>query len=193
MTLVASGLVATVMTLCISGCAGEDPGLGGTAKGGTKTQEVSSGPLTVEVPEGWSKFDESNDPERVKSPWVVGARDSNTEMTTQLRLSKDTGQSPYADATNQAVLYGNLIANSGEVSPRGVDKVEVKGADDAEVAYFEYVDEDGDYWNGLLLSAANRETGNVSTMELMSLRDEGISQEDAKKIVANAKYDKSKE
>lgn len=36
--------------------------------------EVSSGPLTVRVPENWSEFDRSSDPESIKDPWVVGAR-----------------------------------------------------------------------------------------------------------------------
>lgn len=36
--------------------------------------EVSSGPLTVRVPESWSEFDRSSDPESIKDPWVVGAR-----------------------------------------------------------------------------------------------------------------------
>ena len=155
--------------------------------------EVSSGPLTVTVPKDWVKFDKTSDPESIKDPWVVGARDSDTEMTTQLRLTKNTGESPHVDATNQAVLYGNVLGNSAEISPKGVENVDVEGADEAQVAYFEVKDADGDYWNGLFMSAGNRETGNVSTMELISFRGEGFSQDDAKNLIANATYDKSKE
>ena len=155
--------------------------------------EVSSGPLTVRVPEGWSKFDKSSDPDSIKDPWVVGARDSEDAMTVQIRLSKDTGVAHEADATNAAVLYGNIFAQDTEIEPKGDDAAEVDGADKAIVSYFEAVDDDGDYWDGLFLSAENSETGNVSTMEMISLRGEGFSQDEAKEIIANATYDKSKE
>lgn len=190
-TLITSLFVVSAMTLSVAGCGG-DAGTAGTSPD-ADVLEVSSGPLTVKVPKDWSKFDQSSDPDSIRDPWVVGARDSETEMTTQLRLTKNTGESPYVDATNQAVLYGNVLGNSAEISPKGVDKVDVEGADEAQVAYFEIKDADGDYWNGLFMSAGNRETGNVSTMELISLRGEGFSQDDAKNIIANAKYDKSKE
>lgn len=155
--------------------------------------EISSGPLTVRVPEGWSKFDQSSDPDSIKDPWVVGARDSEDAMTVQIRLSKDTGVAHEADATNAAVLYGNIFAQDTEIEPKGDDAAEVDGADKAIVSYFEAVDDDGDYWDGLFLSAENSETGNVSTMEMISLRGEGFSQDEAKEIIANATYDKSKE
>lgn len=190
-TLITSLLVVSAMTLSVAGCGGNS-GTAGTSSD-ADVLEVSSGPLTVEVPKDWSKFDKSSDPDSIKDPWVVGARDSETEMATQVRLTKNTGESPQADATNQAVLYGNVFAQSGNMTPRGTEAVEIKGADKAQVAYFEYVDADGDYWDGLFMSAQNNETGNVSTMELMSLRGEGISQDEAKEILANAQYDKSKE
>ena len=155
--------------------------------------EVSSGPLTVRVPEGWSEFDSSSDPDSIKDPWVVGARDSEDAMTVQIRLSKDTGVAPHADATNSVALYGNIFAGDTQIEPRGTDDAEVDGADKAIVSYFEAVDDDGDYWDGLFLSAENSETGNVSTMEMVSLRGEGLSQDEAKEIIANASYDKSKE
>lgn len=195
-TLVASVLVATLMSLSVAGCAGEDPGAVDNPKDKqdqTDVLEVSSGPLTVTVPKDWVRFDKTNDPENIKDPWVVGARDSETEMTTQLRLTKNTGESPDVDATNQAVLYGNVLGDSAEINPKGVEKVDVEGADEAQVAYFEVKDADGDYWNGLFMSAGNSETGNVSTMELISFRGEGFSQDDAKDLIANATYDKSKE
>lgn len=195
-TLVASVLVATLMSLSVAGCASEDPGAVDDSQDKqdqTDVLEVSSGPLTVTVPKDWVKFDKTSDPESIKDPWVVGARDSDTEMTTQLRLTKNTGESPHVDATNQAVLYGNVLGNSAEISPKGVENVDVEGADEAQVAYFEVKDADGDYWNGLFMSAGNRETGNVSTMELISFRGEGFSQDDAKNLIANATYDKSKE
>jgi len=192
-TLMSTVVVVSAMLLSVAGCGGEDPGLVDSTSKDADVLEVSSGPLTVTVPKDWVKFDKESDAESIKDPWVVGARDSETELTTQLRLTKNTGESPYVDATNQAVLYGNVLGNSAEISPRGVDKVEVKGADEAQVAYFEVKDADGDYWDGLFMSAGNRETGNVSTMELISFRGEGISQDEAKNIIANAKYDKSKE
>ncbi|MCG7273034.1 hypothetical protein MHJ82_01590 [Corynebacterium afermentans] len=173
--------------------------LGAVACGAEETNdtdhmlEVSSGPLTVRVPESWSEFDKSSDPDSIKDPWVVGARDSEDAMTVQIRLSKDTGVAPQADATNAAVLYGNIFAQDTVIEPKGEDAAEVDGANKAIVSYFEAVDDDGDYWDGLFLSAENSETGNVSTMEMISLRGEGLSQDEAKEIIANATYDKSKE
>ena len=124
---------------------------------------------------------------------MVGARDSEDAMTVQIRLSKDTGVAPEADATNSIALYGNIFAGDTQIEPRGTDDAEVDGADKAIVSYFEAVDDDGDYWDGLFLSAENSETGNVSTMEMVSLRGEGLSQDEAEGIIANASYDKSKE
>ncbi|WCZ33477.1 hypothetical protein CIHUM_00085 [Corynebacterium ihumii] len=173
--------------------------LGAVACGAEETNdtnrmlEVSSGPLTVRVPESWSEFDKSSDPDSIEDPWVVGARDSEDAMTVQIRLSKDTGVAPHADATNAAVLYGNIFAQDTVIEPKGEDAADVDGADKAIVSYFEAVDDDGDYWDGLFLSAENSETGNVSTMEMISLRGEGLSQDEAKEIISNATYDKSKE
>lgn len=183
-------LAAVLAPVGLTGCGDS---LTNSSDDGGGSMEVSSGPLTVEVPKGWSKFDKQSDPDSIKDPWVVGARDSEDEMAVQIRLTKDTGEAPYADATNQAALYGNIFAQDNEINPKGSDNVDVDGADGAQVAYFEYVDDDGDYWDGLFLSAENRKTGNVSTMEMMSLRGEGLSQDEALEIVNTARYDKSKE
>ena len=127
----------------------------------------------------------------IRDRWVVGAMSEDPAV--QIRMTRDTGEAPEADATNQIALYGNLFAQDNEIQPRGVEDVEVEGADDAQIAYFEFIDDDGDPWDGLFLSAANRETGNVSTLEMMSLRDSGLSQDEALEIVDTARYDKSKE
>lgn len=151
--------------------------------------EISSGPLTIKVPKDWEKLDKDDDV--IKDPWVVGAH--RVDPMVQIRITSDTGQAPYADATNQVALYGNIFAQDNQIEPRGSDDVDVEGADEAQIAYFEYIDDDGDAWDGLFMSAANRETGNVSTLEMMSLRDMGLSQDEALEIVHTARYDKSKE
>lgn len=141
--------------------------------------------------ESSSSSSESGETMEIRDRWVVGAMSEDPAV--QIRMTRDTGEAPEADATNQIALYGNLFAQDNEIQPRGVEDVEVEGADDAQIAYFEFIDDDGDPWDGLFLSAANRETGNVSTLEMMSLRDSGLSQDEALEIVDTARYDKSKE
>ena len=78
-TLVASVLVVALMSLSVAGCSSEDPGAVDNPQDKqdkTDVLEVSSGPLTVTVPKDWVKFDKTSDPESIKDPWVVGARDS---------------------------------------------------------------------------------------------------------------------
>lgn len=194
--LVAAALVAPLSLAGCSGILGDEGGKDGASAsdsestgGDGDTMEISSGPLTIDVPKDWEKLDK--DDNVIKDPWVVGA--SSEDPLVQIRITSDTGEAPYADATNQAALYGNIFAQDNEIEPKGVDTFEVEGADEAEIAYFEYIDDDGDPWDGLFLSAANRETGNVSTLEMMSLRDQGLSQDEALEIVDTARYDKSKE
>ena len=152
--------------------------------------EVNSGPLTIKVPKSWEVYDRSTDPDELPDPWVVGVLD--VETVTQIRMSEDSGQAPLADATNYIILGGNAIAQAGKVEERGSDGVEIQGADNAMVSFFEYTDNDGDLWNGLLLSAGTRATGNVATMELLSIRDGGLSQDEVMEIVNSATYDVSK-
>lgn len=152
--------------------------------------EVSSGPLTIKVPKSWEVYDRSTDPDELPDPWVVGVLD--VETVTQIRMSEDSGQAPLADATNYIILGGNAIAQAGKVEERGSDDVDIQGADNAMVSFFEYTDNDGDLWNGLLLSAGTRATGNVATMELLSIRDGGLSQDEVMEIVNSATYDVSK-
>ncbi|WP_311342706.1 hypothetical protein [Corynebacterium riegelii] len=152
--------------------------------------EVNSGPLTIKVPKSWEVYDRSTDPDELPDPWVVGVLD--VETVTQIRMSEDSGQAPLADATNYIILGGNAIAQAGKVEQRGSDGVEIQGADNAMVSFFEYTDNDGDLWNGLLLSAGTRATGNVATMELLSIRDGGLSQDEVMEIVNSATYDVSK-
>lgn len=195
-TLVAAALVAPLSLAGCSGILGDEGDKDGASASDSEstsddgdTMEISSGPLTIDVPKDWEKLDKDDDV--IKDPWVVGA--SSEDPLVQIRITSDTGEAPYADATNQAALYGNIFAQDNEIEPKGVDTFEVEGADEAQVAYFEYIDDDGDPWDGLFLSAANRETGNVSTLEMMSLRDQGLSQDEALEIVDTARYDKSKE
>ena len=152
--------------------------------------EVNSGPLTIKVPKSWEVYDRSTDPDELPDPWVVGVLD--VETVTQIRMSEDSGQAPLADATNYIILGGNAIAQAGKVEERGSDDVDIQGADNAMVSFFEYTDNDGDLWNGLLLSAGTRATGNVATMELLSIRDGGLSQDEVMEIVNSATYDVSK-
>ena len=191
--LVAAALVAP---LSLAGCGGifgkEDTNeseSGSSNSESGETMEISSGPLTIDVPKDWEKLDKDDDV--IRDRWVVGAMSEDPAV--QIRMTRDTGEAPEADATNQIALYGNLFAQDNEIQPRGVEDVEAEGADDAQIAYFEFIDDDGDPWDGLFLSAANRETGNVSTLEMMSLRDSGLSQDEALEIVDTARYDKSKE
>ncbi|MCT1451029.1 hypothetical protein [Corynebacterium sp. p3-SID1194] len=191
--LVAAALVAP---LSLAGCGGifgekdtNESESGSSSSESGETMEISSGPLTIDVPKDWEKLDKDDDV--IRDRWVVGAMSEDPAV--QIRMTRDTGEAPEADATNQIALYGNLFAQDNEIQPRGVEDVEVEGADDAQIAYFEFIDDDGDPWDGLFLSAANRETGNVSTLEMMSLRDSGLSQDEALEIVDTARYDKSKE
>ena len=109
-TLIASVSMVAVLPLSLTGCGDSDEAGGAPEQSEHPEQaeksdqaedseqeellEVSSEPLTVKVPKEWVKFDKSSDPDSIGDPWVVGVRDSETETTTQLRLTKDTGQSP---------------------------------------------------------------------------------------------------
>lgn len=190
-----SGITALTLSVAVAGC-----GNGGVAnessKGVSEQQTnyvtVSSGTLTVQVPNGWELIDKS-ETDVITGPWVVGARDSNKEPTVQIRLSTNTGETPHADSTNAAVLMGNTLAQAGNVNPGATEKAEVKGADEANIAHFEYQEGSSDVWIGFFLSAANRDTGNVATMELITSKDHGISQDEIASIIDSAVYDKSKE
>ena len=184
------GLAALTVPLMLmtAGC-GAAAGQGSEA---ADTLTVSSGTLTVQVPKEWSLLDES-DTDLIRDPWVAGALDNPNEMRIQLRMTANTGVTPYADATNAQIVFGNTLAQEGEVHERGSEAFDVTGADQGHIQYFEYIDTDGDSWNGYFLSAANRETGNVATIELISLNGSGMSQDDALEIAHSAVYDKSQE
>lgn len=155
------------------------------------TIEISSGPLTVRVPGDWEAF--PYDDPLLREMWVAGAADDIDAFTTQIRLSANTGLADSARVTNEIAVSGNMLGNENEVSTGGTDQIEVEGADDAYVTYVEVIAEDGTYLDGFFLSAENSDTGNVATMELLTIRGEGLTQDEALAIAESASYDKSKE
>ena len=132
--LVAAALVAP---LSLAGCGGifgekdtNESESGSSSSESGETMEISSGPLTIDVPKDWEKLDTDDDV--IRDRWVVGAMSEDPAV--QIRMTRDTGEAPEADATNQIALYGNLFAQDNEIQPRGVEDVEVEGADDAQIA-----------------------------------------------------------
>lgn len=161
------------------------PSASNASSSASDTVEVQAGPITVLVPADWEDISQDS----LGDPWTVGKKDPNSD--TQIRLSPKSPGAPRADAVNSILMSSNAIGTDG-FEPGSLEKADVPGSDNAQIAYFG-VNIDGSYYNGYFASAGNRESGNVATLEMMSSEDNGLSQDEAMKIADSIRYDASKE
>lgn len=177
-----AGLI--IACLPLSACGHGSPGA--SAK---NLQTLQSGPISVKVPESWVDIDADS----VTDVWTAGKQDAeNEQATSQVRLAKHIDGPPYADAANQQLLMQNSIGDDGFASD-GVEDVQVKGSDGAQLAKFTYTESEGRTWKGRYVSAVNRESGIVATVEILTLEKGGMSDEDVESIINGIQYDKSAE
>ncbi|WP_293850576.1 hypothetical protein [uncultured Brevibacterium sp.] len=177
-----AGLILACLPL--SACGAGSPG-----SSEKNLQTLESGPISVKVPESWIDVDADS----VTDIWTAGKQNAeNEQATSQVRLAKRVESPPYADAANQKLLMQNSIGDDGFASG-GVEDVQVKGSDGAQLAKFTYTEPEGRTWKGRYVSAVNRESGIVATVEILTLEKGGMSDEEMQSIVKGIQYDKSAE